>query len=292
MTLVGADFSAARPGGAALAAAGVVGVGRYLSYPGSQYGVTDDEIRDYKAHGIDTWLVREKGSTNMLGGYDQGVADATESQALLENLTELRHDIPLYTACDFEPVGAQLDACAAYQAGWRDTLGLARSAAYGGGDFLYRVIKQDASASLAWQAAGWAGQHSTVPVESGDGGRYRVDFADIYQVFGNVQVPETDKCLIFSNYYGQNGSPAAPIESDDEMQLLTIYCDQYGPEGPGDEYASTGVILPSGKFERTSTGSGDRAALQGHIAIATDLGMTVIEHHVNNDGYKMSAVFI
>ena len=55
--MAGLDYSWARPGGAALVAAGVTSVGRYLATDGR--GITAGEFNDYVSHGVTVWFIKE-----------------------------------------------------------------------------------------------------------------------------------------------------------------------------------------------------------------------------------------
>lgn len=221
LPIIGADYSFSRPGGAALKRAGVKAVGRYLG--GTTKGLWNPEIADLKANGIAIWLVYEPGDPGQMAkGYEQGKADARAAQGILNGL-DLPSNLPIYSACDFDAVGAgKLSAVMDYQRGWLEVLGYNRSGIYGGGDVLAAAYEHNL-AIFFWQAAGWAGSASTVQVESEGGSRRRWSGTTIYQVFGNVMVGGTDKCIIYSNDYGQLPAGETFDEGENDMKSTDSY---------------------------------------------------------------------
>lgn len=73
------------------------------------------------------------------------------------------------------------------------------------------------------------------------------------------------------------------------MQIIAIYQD--AGDDRGSSYGSTAVITPRRGFVQTSTGLGSRDELNAWTAIAGALGITVIEKHVNADGFTMASRF-
>jgi hypothetical protein len=66
--MIGADYSAGRPGGAALAAAGVKVVGRYAAAGRTSININAAEVADLRAHGIDVFIYNEHEASYMMGG--------------------------------------------------------------------------------------------------------------------------------------------------------------------------------------------------------------------------------
>lgn len=152
----GVDFSWARPGGAAIKAAGFGFVLRYVPYPGDGgKGLTVAEIADYRANGLDIGLVFESTAERPLAGWSAGRADALQCDRSLLSLNA-PGDLPIYFAVDFDAQSSQFDAIAAYLRGAQQVLGLMRVGVYGS----YAVI-EDAhtlgSAAWFWQALAWSG---------------------------------------------------------------------------------------------------------------------------------------
>src|SRR3954466_15073463 len=75
------DYSAARPSGAALKAAGVIGVVRYAGALTSAFNLSRDEVADLTAHGIPVGVVCEQHVDDVLGGRAKGAAMAKAAVA-------------------------------------------------------------------------------------------------------------------------------------------------------------------------------------------------------------------
>jgi hypothetical protein len=160
MAELGADYSWARPGGAALAAAGVKAVGRYLAADGR--GITAVEYQDLRAHGIDVWLVREGSANGMLNGFQQGVADA---QIAVQQIAAvgLPSNSVVHTAADWDVQTSQFPACDAYQDGFASVLGgYNRVGAYGGLHWLNHAHAAGKAVSF-WQAGATSWNHGEAP---------------------------------------------------------------------------------------------------------------------------------
>lgn len=141
------DYSAGRPGGAALKAAGITGAIRYVSAGNAGKLITAAEYADLVAHGVQVLLVYELGVHDAEGGYTQGAAHA---QAALS--TARAYGIPdtvgIAAAADEHLTAGQIPAAVDYVRGFRDVLGQARTGAYGFEEFIAAV-----------HAAGWASWH-------------------------------------------------------------------------------------------------------------------------------------
>ncbi|WP_329177791.1 glycoside hydrolase domain-containing protein [Streptomyces sp. NBC_01477] len=147
----GVDYSSGRPGGAALAAAGVRFAARYLSHSPSK-NLTATEAGDLAAHGVSCVVVWETTAQRAGAGRAAGIADAEEAgeQAKACGMPSGR---PVYFAVDYD---AAPDDVAAYFQGAASVLGVAHVGAYGG----YRVIKyllDHGLVSWAWQTVAWSG---------------------------------------------------------------------------------------------------------------------------------------
>ncbi len=92
----GVDYSWARPSPAALHADGYAFAARYLSYEPSK-NISAGEVQALRAAGLDTVVVWEQGSTDMLDGYARGVehAQAADAQAKAAGMPAGR---PIYFA--------------------------------------------------------------------------------------------------------------------------------------------------------------------------------------------------
>lgn len=150
MLLEGVDFSGARPGGAALAAAGKHFVLRYL-WDQAGGGLTNAEIADYQAHGLGIGVGYESGRGDATKGYAMGVAHATLAQSRLEALN-LPHDLPLWFAVDQNvPWGAVVD----YFHGTQSIVGTARNWVYGGKDVIEGAMQSGVCGGY-WQTYAWS----------------------------------------------------------------------------------------------------------------------------------------
>jgi hypothetical protein len=156
MTALGADYSYARPGGAALVRAGVKGVGRYLATDGR--GLTASEYQDLKSHGLLVWVVREGAASGMLGGFAQGVIDARIAAQQIAAVG-LPADTVVHTAADWNVQSSQFAACDAYHDGFASVLGgYDRVGAYGGLHWLNHVHSVGKAVSF-WQAGATSWNH-------------------------------------------------------------------------------------------------------------------------------------
>ena len=151
MNRLGLDYSSARPSTAALKAAGVTFVVRYLS-GGSSKDITAAEARALTDAAIDIVLVWETTANRAEAGFDAGVADARAAQheAITVGMPVRR---PIYFAVDEDTtVGPHITA---YFKGIASVLDVARIGVYGG----FAVVKGCLDAGLvtfAWQTSSWS----------------------------------------------------------------------------------------------------------------------------------------
>jgi len=157
---LGADYSWARPGGAALKAAGVVAVGRYLATDGR--GITAAEYDDLRTHGIGVWLVREVSASGMLGGRPRGVADGQVAQQQID-AAGLPGNTLVYAAADWDVTDAQFAACDDYLSGFASVLGATRTGIYGGLHYLNHAHQAGLAVSF-WQAGATSWDHREAPL--------------------------------------------------------------------------------------------------------------------------------
>jgi hypothetical protein len=100
VTLIGADYSAGRPGGAALAAAGVKVVGRYASQGRTSINISADEVKDLRAHGIDIFVYNEHSAGYMNGGATAAQSYVPGALAVCRNAG--LPDGPIFYAVDYD----------------------------------------------------------------------------------------------------------------------------------------------------------------------------------------------
>ena len=154
--LEGVDYSWARPGGAALKAAGKSFAMRYVPYQGDGgKGLKADELADLQANGIAVGLVFESTAGRMLEGYGAGVTDATVSLAAAAMLG-FPKDRPIYFACDFDTIPVQLAMIDDYLRGAASVLGIERVGVYGEYDVVDHCLALG-TARWFWQTYAWSG---------------------------------------------------------------------------------------------------------------------------------------
>lgn len=163
MTVEGVDFSWARPGGAALVAAGKRFVIRYVPYRLADgrwtgKGLTRAEVKDYRAHGLDIALVFESTAGRAKDGQAAGVNDAKVSQAAIASFADLGmpQDLPVYFAVDFDTTSAHWPAIDAYMDGAASVLGRARVGVYGEKSLIDH-LRGNGKAAWYWQTYAWSG---------------------------------------------------------------------------------------------------------------------------------------
>jgi hypothetical protein len=204
----GVDYAWARPGGAALAAAGKTFAARYL-FPGTGKGLKADEVADLHAHGIAIAVAFEGGGQGTLNGYTQGANDAAVAQQEL-NQSGLDAGLPIYFAVDFEPSSAQFATIDAYLAGAGSVIGAGRVGVYGGLNMI-RHAQAAGSAHWFWQTYGWSyGQVA--------------DGIHLYQHLNGQTINggSVDFTRSMQNNFGQlaagtAGSSSTPITEEDDM---------------------------------------------------------------------------
>lgn len=150
------DYSFARPGGAAIKAAGFSGCLRYVPYLGDQgKGLSGSEVTDLRAHGLAIGLVFESVAERHLAGFTAGTMDATISLRALDNLG-FPSNAAVYFAVDFDAQPAEMLAIDNYQRGAASVLGAERVGVYGS----YAVVEHCHNAGTAawfWMTYAWSG---------------------------------------------------------------------------------------------------------------------------------------
>jgi hypothetical protein len=146
--LFGVDYAWGGPSAAALKAAGVKFVVRYLS-GGSSKDLTASEKNAMLAAGIAVAVVWETTAGRALAGYAAGQADARAADAEAKRLGI--PGIPVYFACDTDASNVN-----PYLSGAASVVGKARTGLYAG----YRPIKAAFDAGViayGWQTYAWSG---------------------------------------------------------------------------------------------------------------------------------------
>lgn len=150
----GIDYSAGPPSIAALKAAGVKFVCRYLSHSPSKNLTAAEAVRLTDA-GIWIVVVWETTAKRALAGRTAGATDALEarSQALTCGMPPGR---PIYFAVDWDASSGQQGAINAYLDGAASVLGLDRVGIYGGYGPVNRAM-DGGHAAWGWQTYAWSG---------------------------------------------------------------------------------------------------------------------------------------
>jgi hypothetical protein len=154
---LGVDYSFGTPNPAALKAAGVEFVGRYLSTPGNPKNLTKTECLLLRTGGFKIVTVFETTANRALRGTVAGKADARSARAQLVALGA-PVDAPVYFAVDFDATEAEQTSINAYLNAAASVLGRNRVGVYGG----YWPVKRALNAGVckyAWQTFAWSGGH-------------------------------------------------------------------------------------------------------------------------------------
>jgi hypothetical protein len=213
----GVDFSFARPGGAALSAAGKRFVVRYLTVNGK--ALTAQEVTDYHAHGLGIALVFESTADRARQGAPAGSADAkTAAAAAIER--GVPNSVPIYFAVDFNADADDWPAIEAYFRAVGAEIGLERVGVYGG-IFVVRRCHDHQVARWFWQAYAWSGGEL-------------LPYVHLYQ-YRNGQVingGQVDFDRAYRPNFGQWPQPQAPSDDgiDDAPALEAIPLDGGTPE--------------------------------------------------------------
>lgn len=158
MSTEGVDYSWARPGGAALVAAGKSFACRYLAYgaPSGKF-LTAAELADLHFHGVAIVANFESTANRALSGYTAGVSDASDAKTALEALG-FPAAAPVYFAVDFNSSAGQQAAIDQYLKGAASVLGLPRIGVYGSFALMTRC-RANRTASYFWQTYAWSLNH-------------------------------------------------------------------------------------------------------------------------------------
>jgi len=152
----GVDYSWARPGGAALKAAGKTFAVRYLLQDGQGgKGLDRSEYDDLIANGIDVAVVYETYAARAKSGSAGGVEDAHAAQAAL-NALGLPNNMPIYFAVDYDAPESDQGVIDAYLRGAASVIGMDRVGVYAG-YWVVKRCKENGSATWLWQTYAWSG---------------------------------------------------------------------------------------------------------------------------------------
>jgi hypothetical protein len=150
----GIDYAFGRPGIAALQAAGVKFVCRYLSHSPTK-NLTSAEAHALSNAGIWIVVVWETTAKRSLDGRTAGVADAIDAQ-MQAQACGMPSGRPIYFAVDWDASSGQQAAINAYLDGAASVLGEGRVGIYGGYGPVQRAM-DSGHAAWGWQTYAWSG---------------------------------------------------------------------------------------------------------------------------------------
>lgn len=262
--MLGLDYSAGRPSGAAIRAARYGFVMRYLDNGlAGRANLTAPEFMDLTASGVQTGLVWER---KLIGRPDRategraaGAADAAAAAAAARAATGL-DGYPIYFAVDFDlpdyapgsadPM-AKLGPVGDYFGGIRSVLPLERVGVYGGYYAVKRIL--DAGlASLAWQTAAWSGGQEDPRIH-------------VFQRVGSVYVAgvECDVNEARNSEFGYRPATAGATTGEDTMFQFFV---KDGTRKPDGSYPDDAVLLVIGGTAYPSTWAQVQAKQAEHTA--------------------------
>lgn len=250
--MLGLDYSAGRPSGAAIIRAGYRFVVRYLPNGLSgRVNLTAAEAAGLRAAGVAVALVWERKLNGQpdraTEGYAAGAADARAADAAAVACG--LDGFPIYMAIDFDipdyapkspDPHAKLGPVGDYLAGAASVLGRTRTGVYGGFYAVSRAI--DAGlVSLAWQTVAWSGGNVDPRVH-------------LLQRLGRVVIDgiDCDTNESRQTYFGQGpaSTPAsAPTREDDDMWKFLV--DDATVQGDG-SYMRCAELLPTAELIGTT----------------------------------------
>jgi len=211
----GVDFSWARPGGAAIKAAGKTFVMRYL-YPDGQGGKGLDlsEVQDYRAHGLAIGVVWESSKNRALDGFAAGAQDARTSVAQLAALG--MSGTPVFFAVDWDATSAQYAAIGSYLDGATSVLGKNKTGLYAGFGPIDALV--GVHCAYGWQTYAWSGgrvsskahvyQYRNGQVLNGGSVDFCRSLAVDFGAYGSTSLA------------GETGTPITPPRRHDDMSKL------------------------------------------------------------------------
>src|SRR3569833_3043963 len=148
------DYAFGRPSMAALKAAGIKFVCRYLSHSHSK-NLTPAEARKLTDAGIWIVVVWEPTAKRALAGLAGGAADARDARAQARNCGR-PDDRPVYFAVDWDASSGQQSAINSYLDGAASVLGRDQVGIYGGYGPVKRAL-DGGRAKWGWQTYAWSG---------------------------------------------------------------------------------------------------------------------------------------
>lgn len=214
---MGVDYAGGRISGAALKAAGITFVCRYLSdggssLPGKQ--LLPDEFVDLCDNGIAVVFNWETTADFMLGGYSAGVADAQQALAYVRSLPGGPRNPVVYFSCDFDEAPNQDAPVEQYLQGAASVLGGMDHVGLYGDYWICTRAKAAVGVKYLWQTEAWSGGNITSAVNIMQ--RNGIGYQTIDGIQCDVDEAHTDD-------YGQYQPPAPtpPAPGGNPFMALT-----------------------------------------------------------------------
>ncbi|SEF34425.1 protein of unknown function [Amycolatopsis pretoriensis] len=216
-----ADYSAGRPSGAALKAAGFTGVVRYVGLGSAGKRLTAAEYRDLVAAGVQVLLVAELGVGDSWGtatddDYARGKANAAAALNDAHACGIPDRDIVIFAASDAQPSATwHVTDTVKYVRGFRDVLGLSRTGHYGFAatnqavhaagvaSFYWRCGAEPSAADKGWVHLWQRNRNPTTRVVAG----VPCDINDVYRPISPV---------------APSPVPTPAVEEDDAMDPIQL----------------------------------------------------------------------
>ncbi len=151
------DYSAGKPGAAAIKREGYAGAVRYIGFPARRKCTDAAELADFTKHGLGMALVYEDHAEDWLGGRARGVEAGARARAHA-NQIGFPSDRPIYMAVDRDVVtSGEFGVMVEYLSGAAKSLGgVDRTGVYGEFDVCVRA-QQAGVARWFWQCRAWSG---------------------------------------------------------------------------------------------------------------------------------------
>ena len=254
MTTFGIDYAFGRPSIAALKAAGVKFVCRYLSRSPSK-NLTHVEANALSEAGIWIVAVWETTAKRALDGYAGGALDALDAQVMAQGCGMPRGR-PIFFAVDWDASSGQQAAINGYLDGAASVLGGSRVGIYGGYGPVKRAL-DGGHATWAWQTLAWSGgrwdsraqlqQYSNDHTLGGVGCDYdRATTGDYGQwrvgVTPTPDIREDDMAVVSS--LGVDGKQVIKAGAHTDVKFTKEYTDRHGLHGEN----GVSVVIASAEY--------------------------------------------
>lgn len=233
------DYSAGKPGAAAIQKSGALGAIRYIGFPDRSKCTNRAEFVDFDDHNLGMALVFENNTTDWRGGYGAGLVSGRRGRDHA-NAIRFPADRPIYMAVDQDVVRlGEFAIMIEYLRGAGASLGgVEATGVYGEADVIDRA--RDAGvASYFWQTAAWSQ------------GR-RAKNLNLFQKIGAVKVAGIDCDIneVLTPDWGQHnaGDDMAPTQAEFDNLMDGYLKNRFAPDGRNllDLWKQTGAWAGAG----------------------------------------------